>query len=82
MPQLVTALFHFFGPGRVLCHARHCGAIPHLADNLDVVTLPAQLIAAPPLELFRDIVVRTSLPADVERILLDMADSTDGRRDT
>jgi hypothetical protein len=60
---------------RVLCRARHCGAIPHLADDLDLVTLPPALIAAPPLELFPAVVVRTPLPDDVRQILLDHPDA-------
>lgn len=56
---------------RVLCRARHCGATPHLADDLDLVTLPPALITSPPLELFPSVAVRTALPDDVRRILLD-----------
>ena len=56
---------------RVLCHARHCGAVPHLADDLDLVTVDAALIARPPLELFPAVVARVPLPEDLSRILLD-----------
>jgi hypothetical protein len=59
---------------RALCHARHCGAIPHLADDLDLVTLPDELIAMPPLELFLGAAARVQLPDDVRRVLLDTAD--------
>jgi hypothetical protein len=55
---------------RVLCHARHCGTIPHLADDLDVVTLQRELIASPPLEVHPTLIARTGIPADVESILL------------
>lgn len=55
---------------RVLCHARHCGAVQHLADDLDVVMLPAELIAAPPVELWPQLVARVTVPDDVERLLL------------
>lgn len=55
---------------RVLCRARHCGAVAHLADDLDLVALKPDLIAAPPLELFPDVVMRVSLPEDVERLLV------------
>ena len=55
---------------RVLCHARHCGAIPHLNDDLDAVHLKAELVAAPPLELHPAIVARAALPADVQEILV------------
>jgi predicted nucleotidyltransferase len=55
---------------RVLCRARHCGAVPHLADDLDLVDLPRDLILAPPLELFPHVVARVELPDDVERLLV------------
>lgn len=55
---------------RVLCRARHCGAIQHLADDLDAVCLDAALIAEPPVELWPVIVTRIAVPDDVERILL------------
>lgn len=55
---------------RVLCHARHCGALPHLADDLDVVDLSSDLIASPPLEVYPAIVANVSVPDDVERLLL------------
>jgi hypothetical protein len=56
---------------RVLCRARHCGAVPHLADDLDVVSLSADVVANPPLELFPNVVARIALPVDVRHILLD-----------
>jgi len=55
---------------RVLCHARHCGAVPHLADDLDVVNLSPELVIAPPLEVFPEIVARVPIPSDVERLLI------------
>jgi hypothetical protein len=55
---------------RVLCHARHCGAVPHLADDLDVVNLSPELVVTPPLEVFPEIVARVSIPSDVERLLV------------
>ncbi len=55
---------------RVLCHARHCGAVPHLADDLDVVNLSPELVVAPPLEVFPEIVARVPIPSDVERLLV------------
>lgn len=55
---------------RVLCRAKHCGAIPHVADDFDLVHLGADLIAAPPLELHPAIVARGTVPADVEALLL------------
>ena len=55
---------------RVLCRARQCGAVPHLADDLDVVNLSPELVVTPPLELFPEIVARVPLPSDVERLLV------------
>ena len=55
---------------RVLCHARHCGARPHVADDFDVVQLDAVLIAAPPVELFPTVMAHVTIPADVELLLL------------
>lgn len=55
---------------RALCQARHCGAVPHLADDLDRLTLDHALIVEPPLELHPAIVIRTSIPDDVERLLV------------
>jgi len=55
---------------RVLCRARHCGTVPHLADDLDVISLSAELIAMPPIELSPEVVVRVDVPVDVEQLLL------------
>jgi predicted nucleotidyltransferase len=55
---------------RVLCRARHCGAVPHLADDLDMVALSTDLIATPPIELWPEVVVRVDVPTDVEQLLL------------
>jgi hypothetical protein len=55
---------------RVLCRARHCGRRQHLNDDLDVVTLSQDLLAAPPVDLWPTIVRRLALPPDVEASLL------------
>jgi hypothetical protein len=55
---------------RVLCYARHCGAVPHLADDLDAVCLDATLVATPPVELWPTVITRIEVPDDVERLLL------------
>ncbi|MBI5129163.1 MAG: hypothetical protein HZA66_06955 [Rhodopseudomonas palustris] len=60
---------------RALCRAQHCGARNHLNDDLHDVTLPAKLIAEPPLELWPTIVRRVQPAADVEAILLAQAPS-------
>ena len=54
---------------RALCRARHCGLRDYLNDDLDVVTLSAALIAAPPVELWPQVVRRVPLPPDVEALL-------------
>jgi hypothetical protein len=58
-------------PGlRLACDARHCGRRRHLHDDLPAITLPASLIAAPPIELWPAVVTRAPTPADVEVGLL------------
>jgi hypothetical protein len=54
----------------VLCRARRCGAIAHLADDLDLVTLPSEVVTGPPLELFPTVLARSRFPDDVERLLV------------
>lgn len=56
---------------RVSCAARHCGMRQHLNDDLQVVTLSGELITAPPLDLWPEVVRRIALPADVETMLID-----------
>ncbi len=55
---------------RALCQAQHCGRRDHLNDDLHVVTLSRELIAAPPVDLWPSVVRRVSVPADVEELLL------------
>jgi uncharacterized protein DUF6932 len=55
---------------RVLCQARNCGRRQHLNDDLDIVTLSQELIAAPPVDLWPEIVRRVPVPSDVETLLL------------
>ncbi|MDB5501923.1 MAG: hypothetical protein JWR89_1825 [Tardiphaga sp.] len=55
---------------RALCYAQHCGGRSHLNDDLHVVALSPELVAAPPLELWPNIVARNVLPRAVETILL------------
>lgn len=55
---------------RALCRAQHCGRRDHLNDDLHVVTLSRELIAAPPVELWPRVVRHVSVPADVEELLL------------
>lgn len=55
---------------RVACLARHCGAHPHLNDDLDFVMISAELIATPPILLFPILSAVVDVPADVESILV------------
>jgi hypothetical protein len=55
---------------RALCRARHCGLRDHLNDDLDIVTLSGELIAAPPIDLWPDVIRRVPVPPDVEAIVL------------
>lgn len=55
---------------RALCRALHCTRVPHLDDDLQIVTLSRELLLSPPLELWPDVVRRCQAPADVEQLLL------------
>ena len=57
-------------PGRrQSCDAQHCGQRPHLHDDLRTLTLKAELIAAPPVELYPRVASRQPVPPDVEALL-------------
>jgi len=55
---------------RVACLAQHCGLRDHLNDDLHVVTLSKELLAAPPIDLWPNVVRRLTAPPDVEALLL------------
>ena len=55
---------------RVACLTQHCGLRQHLNDDLQVVTLSKELLAAPPIELWPSVVRRLTAPPDVEGLLL------------
>ena len=55
---------------RAACLAQHCGLRQHLNDDLQVVTLSKELLAAPPIELWPSVVRRLTAPPDVEGLLL------------
>jgi predicted nucleotidyltransferase len=64
-------------PGiRMACRAQHCGRREFLHDDLQVVALSADLVRAPPLELWPELIRRVELPADVEELVIGSA----GRR--
>jgi hypothetical protein len=52
------------------CDALHCGQRHYLHDDLEAITLSKDLIAAPPLELWPEIVARVPIPEDVEQVLI------------
>jgi hypothetical protein len=59
------------GPGiRMSCDALHCGRRPYLHDDWEAIRLDEALIAAPPIELWPEIVTRVSVPQDVEQDLI------------
>ena len=58
-------------PGiRLACDALHCGRRQYLHDDWRAVRLPKDLLAAPPVELWPQLIVRVRLPEDLERGLL------------
>jgi hypothetical protein len=58
-------------PGRrVRCGADYASGRPFLRDDLQAVRLPADLIVAPPVELWPDVRARAAVPSDVEAVLL------------
>ncbi|MBU0493426.1 MAG: hypothetical protein KKA73_12005 [Chloroflexi bacterium] len=58
-------------PGiRQSCDALHCGQRPYVHDDLATIRLDEALIAAPPIELWPQVVVRGPVPADVQMGLL------------
>lgn len=59
------------GPGiRASCDALHCGRRLYLHDDLAAIRLSGDLIAAPPIELWPEVIVRIPVPEDVEQLLL------------
>ena len=62
---------------RMACRAEHCGRYPHLNDDLHVVTLNADLIAAPPVVLWPRVVRNCDVPADVESYLIEKIEAVE-----
>ena len=59
------------GPGiRVSCDALHCGWRLYLHDDLDTVCLDESLVAAPPIDLWPEVIARVPVPEDVEQEVL------------
>lgn len=55
---------------RARCLARHCGARPHVRDDLDVVSLDAMLVLRPPIVVHPAVITSGEVPADVAELLL------------
>jgi hypothetical protein len=55
---------------RVRCHGVSCHAGGWLCDDFQVIRLDDELVGAPPLEVWPQIVVRVDLPSDIRKILL------------
>jgi hypothetical protein len=64
---------------RAGCRARHCGRRDHLNNDLHVVTLAPELIAAPPVDLWPTVVRRVAIPGDVDTLLLAELEAGRGR---
>ena len=58
-------------PGvRMRCDALHCGRRYYLHDDLKAIKLASGVLAAPPLELWPQVVARVAIPQDIEQGLL------------
>lgn len=55
---------------RMRCDALHCGQREYLHDDLKAIKLSSSLIAAPPLELWPEVIARVPIPQDVEQGLI------------
>jgi len=58
---------------RSACAGKSCGACNWICDDFEVVRLARELIVEPPLELWPQVVVRATLPADAREILIGKA---------
>ncbi len=58
-------------PGvRMRCDALHCGQRHYLHDDLKAIKLAPSVLAAPPLELWPQVIARVPIPQDIEQDLL------------
>lgn len=56
---------------RLGCDALHCGARPHLHDDLQVVTLSQEILTDPPVLLWPGVLTKIEVPGDVQTLLLE-----------
>jgi len=52
------------------CDALHCGQRHYLHDDLKAIKLAPGVLAAPPLEVWPQVVARVPIPQDIEQGLL------------
>lgn len=58
-------------PGiRQSCDALNCGKREYLHDDLQVITIPKEVIEKPPLVIYPEVIINTVIPEDIEEILL------------
>jgi hypothetical protein len=55
---------------RMRCKALHCARRKYLNDDLQIIKLSRSLTAAPPLELWPEVIARVPIPQDVEQGLV------------
>ena len=55
---------------RRACQARNCGAVQHLNDDLDVLTLTPEIVSHPPLLLHPRVEASNPMPRDVLEFLI------------
>ncbi len=55
---------------RVRCFGSQCHRATYICDDLDNVTLSSELIEAPLIEIWPNVVTRCEVPEDVQRIVL------------
>jgi hypothetical protein len=61
-------------PGiRVSCPALHCGRRRHLCDDLQVITLPPQVIQSPSVDLWPEVAIHANVPEDVRDMVMAIA---------
>ncbi len=58
-------------PGiRASCDALHCGRRPHLHDDFDDIRLSTEMVQAPPVTVWPELICRCRLPRDVEQAVM------------
>ena len=70
-PQYVGRICHYREcfPRRA-CQARNCGAVRHLSDDLDILTLTPEIVNHPPLLVHPRVEASIPIPTDVLELLI------------